>query len=140
MANTSPEQESEGKKTVVTTVRKAAVVLNPFGPTSWDPADTEGSNRRRTVNARQLRFIITPSAAVHALNPYTITNTVTASNTIENGSGGVQGGQSSSQIMGSTGEEGEEEEEFLADFDGLEEGDLLAIGLLEGSTPGTPLG
>lgn len=54
---------------VKTTVRKAAVVLNPFGPTMFD---REGGERRTQVV--QLRFLITPARAVHALAAYSITD------------------------------------------------------------------
>ncbi|KAJ1018492.1 hypothetical protein NDA18_006643 [Ustilago nuda] len=50
-------------------VRKAAVVLNPFGPTMLDH---EGGGRR--TKAVQLRFLITPARAVHALAAYSITD------------------------------------------------------------------
>ncbi|KAJ9479547.1 RAD57 protein [Pseudozyma hubeiensis] len=56
--------ESDGKKKMtMTTVRKAAVVMNPFGPTMLD---TTGDKKA----VRQLRFVITPGRAIHALNGY----------------------------------------------------------------------
>ncbi|CDU26181.1 probable DNA repair/recombination protein Rec2 [Sporisorium scitamineum] len=53
-------EEGIGKQPM-TTVRKAAVVLNPFGTTMLDTADKP---------ARQLRFVITPRRAVHPLHAY----------------------------------------------------------------------
>ncbi|SJX63335.1 probable DNA repair/recombination protein Rec2 [Sporisorium reilianum f. sp. reilianum] len=58
-AASAATQEGEGARQTMATVRKAAVVLNAFGATMLD-AGGGGS-------VRQLRFVITPSRAVHVL-------------------------------------------------------------------------
>ncbi|KAF6767543.1 DNA recombination and repair protein Rad51, C-terminal [Kalmanozyma brasiliensis GHG001] len=66
-------EDAATKKTTMTTVRKAAVALNPFGPTMLDPtidsSDCVAGVRGKKA-VRQLRFVITPGRAVHALNAY----------------------------------------------------------------------
>ncbi len=125
----------------MTTVRKAAVVLNPFGPTMLDAPRSPASSARKTT-ARQLRFVITPSKAVHALTPYAITNTAqtstadlaTSASTASSVLPPTSQPPSSGQIAG----EGDEEE-FMSEFDLLEEHHLLAIDRFEESFPNTPV-
>lgn len=74
-------EDAAPKKTTMATVRKAAVVLNPFGPTMLDPtlnssSRVAGARGKRAV--RQLRFVITPGRAVHALNAYAASSVTTA--------------------------------------------------------------
>lgn len=55
------------------TVRRAAVVFSAFGPSMLDPLSDAGARKWRKED-RQLRFVITPSNAVHALAAYTVRN------------------------------------------------------------------
>lgn len=134
--STTPTENGEASgKSVMTTVRKAAVVLNPFGPTMLD---TCSDSARRTTTARQLRFAITPAQAVHALKAYTVTNTNSVSTL-----GNADTPASNGAVAGEEREEGEEgeEEEFGGQFDPIEEHHLLAIDRLieEASLPNTPV-
>lgn len=137
--------EREGAKPIMATVRKAAVVLNPFGPTMLDPTD---KTSKRTA-ARQLRFVITPSCAVHALNPYNVTNPsaslsagapVSLSNATRLAPIEVSGpgeGQGVAERAGEEAQEAQEAQEeesvFGDDLELFEESHLLAIDQLEGS-------
>ena len=108
-------------KQSMTTVRKAAVVMNPFGPSMLDSGAKSG---------RQLRFVITPSRAVHVLDPYAsaLHATVTAGAGVAidqpqraSGSDGVRDAQSAGER-----EEQEEGEEDLFG-EALQDQDWLAI-------------
>ena len=146
--------EASGKSTpVMTTVRKAAVVLNPFGPTMLDPPDAGPSTSTRGIGAsgtsqqkgkgtaiRQLRFVITPTKAVYALDPYSLTNlsaVATLATTCPNHT------PAPSNHLAETNPpltDNDKEEDFFAQFDRLEDHHLLAIDRLEAqSLPTTPL-
>ncbi|KIS69120.1 DNA repair/recombination protein Rec2 [Mycosarcoma maydis] len=56
-------QRGTASKSLMNTVRKAAVVINPFGATMLDVGVDKSA-------LRQLRFVITPRKAVHVLNAY----------------------------------------------------------------------
>ncbi len=109
---------SSGPRTAMTTVRKAAVVVNPFGPTMLDASDG-GNGGKRAV--RQLRFVITSGRAVHALTAYATPSTgvATASTTSQAAT------MNATQSQGSRGEGEEDEEELYGEA--LEDHHWLAM-------------
>ena len=114
------EAEEEGKeKGRLTTVRKAAVVLNAFGPSMLDASHVEEKGKRRTEE-RQLRFAITTSAAVHALKLYSLPTTTTASTTRTSP-------HNDDEAEVEYEENEEEEQAWLAHIDQLEQTQLTAI-------------
>lgn len=62
------------------TVRRAAVVFSAFGPSMLDPptASSATTARKWRKEDRQLRFVITPANAVHALASYTVRNSASS--------------------------------------------------------------
>ncbi|SPO23874.1 related to DNA repair/recombination protein Rec2 [Ustilago trichophora] len=151
----SGEAEGEGAnkgKAVMATVRKAAVVINPFGETMLDVSPTDSAKGRKT-GGKQMRFIITRSSAVHALMPYNLTNTTstttatatttttTTTTTAVAAAGAAAGAGPSINQVTSQSLENQEEEDFFDQLDTLDETHLLAIDLLEesASLPNTPL-
>ena len=134
--------EGPGKNSVMTTVRKAAVVINPFGPTMLDGDGGDGLKRA----TRQLRFVVTPGRAVYVLNAYSSASlngvtplTTTSRLTINDNSLAldVSQPQQSGQAEDRGTEEPDEEDLF---GEALEEHHWLAIDqfqsqVMEGLTP-----
>lgn len=125
-------------RSIMTTVRKAAVVLNPFGPTMLDPV--EGPKRTATRANRQLRFVITRAKAVHALTPYSLTTNVSTSavdNTAPTTSSSSTIMAQSQTVSNSTADA--EGQDFFDQLDLLEDHHLLAMDQFQDSLPNTPV-
>ncbi|TKY88481.1 hypothetical protein EX895_002469 [Sporisorium graminicola] len=111
---------SQSGEVRMTTVRKAAVVMNPFGPTMLD---TSASSSSRCV--RQLRFVVTPTRAFHVLRAYGSVAHTSAATSIASVSE-VRGTQRIARTGGEQDEDREEDEEDLFG-EALQDQDWLAI-------------
>lgn len=120
-SSTETVEELDGKKKMtMTTVRKAAVVMNPFGPTMLD---TIGDKKA----VRQLRFVITSGRAIHALNGYssaTLASVSTSQTTTDTIPSGSQAQQRREETEGTPQHEQDEEDLF---GEALEDHHWLAI-------------
>ncbi|KAJ1026972.1 hypothetical protein NDA16_002265 [Ustilago loliicola] len=135
-----------GARSVMTTVRKTAVVLNPFGPTMLDPF--EGRRRAAATRAnRQMRFVITRAKAVHALTPSSLGKASSNIGPCAAVASVAPAAESpttmlASQNVASSSQAetaGDEEEDFFGQFDLLEDHHLLAMDQFQDSLPNTPV-
>ncbi|GAC97830.1 RAD57 protein [Pseudozyma hubeiensis SY62] len=121
-SSTETVAESDGKKKMtMTTVRKAAVVMNPFGPTMLD---TTGDKKA----VRQLRFVITSGRAIHALDGYssaTLASDSTSQTTTDTMPSGSQAQQRPADRQHATQQHEQDEEDLFGEA--LEDHHWLAI-------------